>query len=84
MTFFGFILAHIWEIILAIVAIIWALLKFNYNLFNRVIKTEVENNNYKLKEEIRNEFKEDIKKEVSHTVRNQIAEILYKDSLNGK
>lgn len=72
MTFFGFVTAHIWEIILAIAALLWALLKFNYNLFNRVIKTEVENNNYKLKEEIRREFKEDIKKEVRHEVGNQM------------
>jgi hypothetical protein len=78
MTFFGFILAHIWEIILAIIAIIWALLKFNYNLFNRVIRTEVENNNYKLKEEIRNEFKEDIKKEVRHEVGNRMHAYLNK------
>jgi hypothetical protein len=84
MTFFGFIMAHIWEIILAIAALLWALLKFNYNLFNRVIKTEVENNNYRLKEEIRNEFKEDIKKEVRHEVNNQIVRILHKDVLNEK
>jgi len=84
MTFFGFVMAHIWEIILAIAALLWALCKFNYNLFNRVIKTEVELNNLKLAKEIKDELKAEMQKEVRHEVNNQITRILYKDVLNEK
>ena len=38
---------NLWEIILLIIGCIFALIKFNYTLFNRVIKTEIENNNLK-------------------------------------
>jgi hypothetical protein len=64
---------NLWEIILLIIGCIFGLIKFNYTLFNRVIKTEIENNNLKLKSEIKNDFEEKIERQIRHEVRNQIA-----------
>lgn len=72
----AFISANLLGIIVFICGIVMALLKLNYILFNRVIKSEVENSNLRLRAEIMKDINTLIEKECRHEVGNQINLIL--------